>query len=131
MLACEEFPDRRGDVAVGQHAAGNLVKERLEQMVVDPVHYHDLGRRVAQLPGRGDPGETTADDHHAGPTGSGDVPLALVGTGLPSGHRLPPVRVCLTFRLTGNRFRRLPRRLRVAEVIAPDRPHIVFQFGDR
>ena len=59
----EDLPERRGDVARAQQAARDLVQERREQVVVLPVHEHDVDRLAGQLPGALEPAEPGPDDH--------------------------------------------------------------------
>ena len=47
-LAAQHVADRRGDVALGEHARGDLVEQRLEEVVVGAVDHHHLDRRAAQ-----------------------------------------------------------------------------------
>jgi hypothetical protein len=64
-LAAEDRPRRPGDVARRERGGGDLVEQRLEQVVVVAVQQRDLGRGPGQRPRRLQPAEAGAEDHHA------------------------------------------------------------------
>ncbi len=64
-VAPERGPDRRGALAGGQPAAGHLVEQRLEQMVVGAVHERHVHVCVPQLVRGRQPAEAAADDYDA------------------------------------------------------------------
>jgi hypothetical protein len=53
------------DVALGEHPGGDLVQERLEEVVVGPVDDHHLHRRPPQRLRGEQPREAAADDDDA------------------------------------------------------------------
>jgi hypothetical protein len=73
-VVAQHVADRRGDVAFGEHARGDLVEQRLEEVVVGAVDDHHLDLGAAQGVGGEEPGEAAADDDHA----VHDSPLARV-----------------------------------------------------
>src|ERR1035437_3669547 len=63
LVPAQDGSQGLGDVARRQGAGGDLVKQRLEEVVVAPVDERDLDRRIlAELPRRVQPGEATTDD---------------------------------------------------------------------
>ncbi len=64
-LPAKQMPHRRGDGRRRQSGGCHLVQQRLEQVVVGPVHQRDFHRGVAQRAGRLQPAEAAADDHDA------------------------------------------------------------------
>ena len=77
--AAQQIADRPGDLRGRQRGGGDLVEQRLEQMMVAPVDQRDADRRAGQAEGRLQPAETGADDHDA---------MALCRSGLLGGHVL-------------------------------------------
>jgi hypothetical protein len=55
-------PDRLRDIGRRERGGGDLVEERLEEMMVAPVNQRDEHRNVAQRLRRLEPGEAAADD---------------------------------------------------------------------
>jgi hypothetical protein len=66
LLAGEDAPDRLGDRGGGESRGRDLVKERLEQVVVGAVHDGDLDRRPAQCSGGKQPAEAATEDEYTG-----------------------------------------------------------------
>jgi DNA-binding helix-hairpin-helix protein with protein kinase domain len=62
VLVAKQAADRHSDVGRGHARGGNLVKQRLKQMVVLTVDDGDVDRRVGQAFGRCKTAETRADD---------------------------------------------------------------------
>ncbi len=48
-----------------EHPGGDLVEQRLEEVVVGAIHHHHLDRRAAQRLGGEQAAEPAADDHDA------------------------------------------------------------------
>ncbi len=71
LLVSEELADGRREVRWGEGGCGNLVEERLEQVMVPSVDERDPHRRAPQCTGSVQPGETAAHDHHVWSPGSG------------------------------------------------------------
>ena len=63
LLALQDVAGRRRDLSCREDAGGDLVEQRLEEMVVRPVDERHLDRRVAEEPGREETAEAGADDH--------------------------------------------------------------------
>ena len=57
--------DRRCDVALRENAGGDLVKQRLEEVMVGAVHDCDIHRRSTQCTGSEQPAEPGPDDDDA------------------------------------------------------------------
>ena len=74
LVAPDDVPDRRRDLAWREHARGNLVQQRLEQVVVAPVDQRHVDGSVGEIPGCRQATEACADDDDA-------VPRRLVGHG--------------------------------------------------
>src|SRR5204863_1270787 len=62
--------DGRRAIALGDGASGELVEERLEQVVVGPVDQRHVDMRAPELVRRGQPSEPAADDDHPAPGGA-------------------------------------------------------------
>jgi hypothetical protein len=60
VLLVEEVADRMADRGLLEQARRDLVKQRLERVVVVPIHEHDVDVALAQLPGGADPAESSA-----------------------------------------------------------------------
>ena len=54
----------RRDDAIGQDPGGDLIEQRLEQVVIGPVHDRDVGIGAGQGARNPDPAEPPADDDH-------------------------------------------------------------------
>ena len=63
-LATKHVAYGRGDVPLGEDGRGHLIEERLEEMVVDPVHEGHLDRGAPQEAGGEEPAEAASDDNH-------------------------------------------------------------------
>ena len=62
-LAAQHASDRRGDLALREDPGGDLVEQRLEEVVVVAVHQRHPDRAATQ-PARGEqPSEASAHDH--------------------------------------------------------------------
>ncbi len=61
----QQIADRPGDLRCRQRRGGDLIQERLEQMMVAPVNHRDADRRARQAKRRFQPAEAGADDYHA------------------------------------------------------------------
>ena len=68
------MPDRRGDLPRREHAGGDLVEQRLEEVVVAAVDQRDVHRHVGESPDGQEAAEAPADDDHL-------VPRGLLGHG--------------------------------------------------
>ena len=77
--AAQEIADRPGNFRGRQRGGGDLVKQRLEQMVVAAIDQRDADRRAGQAKRRLQPAETGTNDHDA---------MALCRSGLLGGHVL-------------------------------------------
>ena len=76
-----ELPDRRRYLGRRQNSGGDLVQERLKDMVITPVDQRDLDIGSLERACCGDAGETTADDQDALFAGTAFVTVAfLAGT---------------------------------------------------
>jgi hypothetical protein len=64
-LASKDVAYRRGDLPLGQDPRRNLVEERLEQVVVDPVDKGHLDRAPSQEARREQPAEAAPHDHNS------------------------------------------------------------------
>ena len=64
-LAAQHAAQRRGDLALGEDAGGDLVEERLEQVVVGAVDEGDLDGRPSECLRRVEAAEASADDEDA------------------------------------------------------------------
>ncbi len=66
------FPDdaaqRRRDEASGQDPGGDLIQQRLEQVVIGPVHDRDVDIGAGQGTRHPDPAEPATDDDHLVPS---------------------------------------------------------------
>jgi hypothetical protein len=58
----EDPADRRRDVTRRQRGRGDLIQERLKDVVVVPVDQGDLDRGAPERPSRIQPAESPADD---------------------------------------------------------------------
>jgi hypothetical protein len=67
-LLPDHAAQRRGDEAIGQDPGGDLIQQRLEQMVVGPVHDRDVDLGSGQGTRSPDPAEPAADDDHPVPS---------------------------------------------------------------
>ena len=63
-LLPEHTAQRRRDEAFGQDPRRDLIEQRLEQVVIGPVHDGDVDIRAGQGPRRPDSAEPAADDNH-------------------------------------------------------------------
>ncbi|MCW0450731.1 hypothetical protein NB706_003565 [Xanthomonas sacchari] len=61
VLVAQDLPQRRGDVRGRQAGGGDLVQQRLEQVMVAAVDQGDVQRRPGQSAGGPQAGEATAD----------------------------------------------------------------------
>jgi hypothetical protein len=59
---------RRRDEAARQDPGGDLVQQRLEKVMVGPVHDRDIDIRAGQGARDVHPAEATADDEHLVPS---------------------------------------------------------------
>ena len=64
-LASQNGADRAGDLLGLEPRGGDLVEQRLEQMVVVAVHQHHVDRRLTQCARRAQPAESGSDDDDA------------------------------------------------------------------
>jgi hypothetical protein len=46
LVSAKDPPGGRSDLALGQYARGDLVKQRLEQIVLGPGDHRDIDRRI-------------------------------------------------------------------------------------
>src|SRR5262249_60218402 len=65
VLAVHEIADRVPDAALVEQSRRELVKQRLERVVVVSVDEHDVCVGVFQLLRGADPGEASAENDHA------------------------------------------------------------------
>ena len=65
LLLVEEVADRMGDRGLVEQARRELIEQRLERVVVVPVHEHDVQIALAQLLGGSDSAEPSPEDHDA------------------------------------------------------------------
>ena len=65
-LGLEQVADRPGDLRGRQGGCRNLIKQRLEGVMVPGVDHHHLDRRLGQGPRRLQAREPRADDDHTG-----------------------------------------------------------------
>ena len=65
LLPLGELPDRGGDLRRRENGGRDLVKQRLENVVIAPVDQDDVNVASFQGAGRSDSGKSGADDHHA------------------------------------------------------------------
>jgi hypothetical protein len=90
-LLAQDAPDRSGDVGRVQAGGGDLVEQRLEQVVVAPVEEGDPHRRPGELAGAVEPGEAAADDHHLRERAAHGGEIGVVRSGVsassPGGRR--------------------------------------------
>ena len=63
--AAQQIADRPGDLRGRQRRGGDLIEQRLEQMMVAPVDQRDRDRRAVKPVHRLQAAETGADDHDA------------------------------------------------------------------
>ena len=66
-LVPQQPADRRRDVGRGEGGRGDLVQQRLEEVVVRAIEHDELHVRSPECPRRVQPAEPTADDHHPRP----------------------------------------------------------------
>ncbi len=64
-VAVQDPAQRRRDLPLREDPRRDLVEQRLEEVVVDPVHQGDLNGRPAQVSGREQAAEASAHDHHS------------------------------------------------------------------
>jgi hypothetical protein len=64
LLAPENPANRRRDVSRRQRSHRDLIQQRLEHVMVPPIHDRDLNRLAAQRTRRIQPAEAAADDYH-------------------------------------------------------------------
>src|SRR5579863_2995156 len=65
FLALEDIAQRRGDIAGRKRAGGDLVEQRLEEVVIVAVNERDFHGRAAQSLRGGKSAETAAEDDYA------------------------------------------------------------------
>jgi hypothetical protein len=65
LLPPDQVAQRVPDGAGLEQSGRELVKQRLERVVVVPVHDHDVRVRLRELLRRADPGKAAAEDEHA------------------------------------------------------------------
>ena len=65
LLPLEQGPQRRGDIRRRKRSGGDLVQQRLKQMVISPIDQRDLHRRAGQMLRRPQPTKSAADDDYA------------------------------------------------------------------
>src|SRR5262249_29088118 len=65
LLPAQDPPNRRRDIARRQGRRGDLIQQRLKQMVVVPIEERDLDIRTSQRARHVQPAEAAADDHDA------------------------------------------------------------------
>ena len=66
VLVPKDQPDRRGDVGKGQRSRGNLIEQRLEQVVIDTVDHGYPHGSFAEAFRRPETRESGPDDHNMG-----------------------------------------------------------------
>src|SRR5262249_54061286 len=59
-----ELPDRGGDIGGCEYRGRHLIKQRLKNVMIAPVDYHDICIRISQGARRSDPSKSGAHDHH-------------------------------------------------------------------
>jgi len=64
LLAAEHAAQGRGDLAGRQRAGSNLIKERLEEVIVAPIEERHVHRHGLQRAGRAEAAEPAADYHY-------------------------------------------------------------------
>src|SRR5439155_21348303 len=69
-LAAEEGAARAGDLLGLEAGGGDLVQERLEQVVVVAIHQHDVDGRLPQRPSGAQAAESGTDDDDGGSAGA-------------------------------------------------------------
>ena len=68
-LVREDAPQRRRDLPVGQDSRGDLIEQRLKQVVVDAVDERHVHLHIRQTLCGGEAAEPAADYHHTGTVG--------------------------------------------------------------
>ena len=71
LLLFQHRPGERGDLADGEHAGGDLVEQRLEQVVADGGHHRHVDIGIGEGSDRRKPPEAGAHDDHMVPAGGG------------------------------------------------------------
>ncbi len=66
LVAPDDVTQRRGDLPRREHAGGDLVQQRLEQVVVASIDQRDVDGRMGEMPDRQQPTEAPADDRRPG-----------------------------------------------------------------
>src|SRR5215216_778777 len=66
LLSAKYAPERVGDLRWYKPGYGDLIEQRLEQVIVVPVDQCDLNLRVSQLAGGLHPAKTCANDDNMG-----------------------------------------------------------------
>ena len=74
LAAGKEVADRDRDLRRAQPRGGDLIEQRLENVVIAPVKQHNVALGPPKHLGRREAGESAADDHdarsgHVGPPG--------------------------------------------------------------
>jgi hypothetical protein len=65
-MTAEDGTNGLGDVCRGKHGEGDLVEERLKDVVVTAVDHRDVDREPAKADGCAEAAEAAADDDDAG-----------------------------------------------------------------
>ena len=90
LLAAEDAAQRCRDLAGRERAGSDLIKERLEQVIVAPIDERHVDRRGLQRARRAQAAKATADDHHlclhASPVRAMRVPLLSHGLRMSVGN---------------------------------------------
>ena len=120
VLAAQHLAGRRGDLALGQDAGGDLVEQRLEQVVgrLGDQRHVDVG--VLQRLGGEEAAEAGPDDHHM---------VSLAGRCV-AAHGLPLVRHCWSDATPTRKGRPAPRSV-VRAVLLDDLPDGACHHGTR
>ena len=92
LRPADDVPERRGDLARGEHPGRRLVQEWLEQVMVAPVDERHVDRRTPEQPGCGEAAKPPSDDDHPVEPGAPIGPVDAVDTRRrdtgPSRHRV-------------------------------------------
>ncbi len=83
-LVAEDVAQWRGDIRCGQAGGGDLVQQRLEQVMVATVHQSDADAAVGQGPGGPQAGKAAADDDQVGQGVAGHALAPWLGPALRS-----------------------------------------------